>query len=721
MSNTPGYASVQDSIPEVIVPNVDPTVFTSRAPQPSLSQSYINFREHMYGKFQATDHSTPEQTILDIQFLVPQNNIFQFLAWSINDRQCDVIGSISIGSTIYPIRHGKATMYPFSGSYTSAVFFQYRLVLTDPTDPSKSLYFYGEKIARPWTFGLGLIANGWRIWENVSQQYCFLFTVNERNQLATLKGKATLAIDPIEYPQDQVFGVRTPKTFFLFYFLILALWFAMLTFNIVRTHINSNGREFTNYWTSSRGSFRADRKQYLNWDHSVKIPINSARYLQPHSVPEIRQMLQRLVTEKASVRLVGSGHTFNTELLLPRQGQYMLELSNMRRILELNFEERYVIVEGGVQLRRLVEVLHDHGYTLINHGAYLVQTVAGALSTGTHGTSGGWQLRGGETFKDDVGLGSLVTVVLGGEFVTVDGVVPLTDDKITTLGLFGVLAKVKLQIVPIEQNYLRQDQDWTAHSECLNYDYLAQQLQQNCLMEIRGPTGGSKAAVYKYNRVASISWFQSIYNLFLRFGLLLFYELSNLWMPVFLFRVSYCLLTQYLHWFPQIDVNSWAITKDYAPRHEETEWAIPFERDAVGRTLEVLKRVVNEGDSNARTLLGEFHLRFDLPTKPWLAPSSARHTMYVDLNFPHSNRSEKISKIYAQWQDALQSAVPEARPHWSKRYHVEQAAPLFKANYPNLPKFLALINQAAARSPVFLNQPWAVDAGFVGTPKGEGQ
>jgi hypothetical protein len=256
----------------------------------------------------------------------------------------------------------------------------------------------------------------------------------------------------------------------------------------------------------------------------------------------------------------------------------------------------------------------------------------------------------------------------------------------------------------------------------LNFDYLSQQLQSNYLLEIRGPTGGSKAAVYKYSLVDSIGWFQSIYNLFLRFGLFVFYLLGNLWMPVSLFRLSYALLTKYLHFFPQIDVNSWTITKDYAPVHEETEWAIPFDRESVTKALAVLKTVVNEGDKNAKSLLGEFHLRFDLPTTPWIAPSSGRHTMYIDLNYPLSNNIDKIKQIYAQWEVALPRAVPKCRPHWSKWYNVKQAAPLFHANYPSLPDFLALVQKAAAKSPVFLNSPWAVEAGFVGTKAdGEGK
>jgi hypothetical protein len=193
-------------------------------------------------------------------------------------------------------------------------------------------------------------------------------------------------------------------------------------------------------------------------------------------------------------------------------------------------------------------------------------------------------------------------------------------------------------------------------------------------------------------------------------------------MPVFLFRLSYALLTQFLHLFPQIDVNSWTITKDYAPRHEETEWAIPFERESVTRALAVLKQIVNEGDHNAQTLLGEFHLRFDLPTTPWMAPSSGRHTMYIDLNYPLSNREEKISKIYDQWQVALSRAVPECRPHWSKRYHVQAAAGLFSRNYPHFKEFCKLIHNEAVKAtyPVFLSNPWAYDAGFLPTAK-EGQ
>ena len=688
MSNTAGYNSVEKSLPLEIIPNYPTQPFTG-------TNELFRFQEHMYG-----ENAANEEVILDIQFHIFETNFFQFPSQS---RDYQITGQVIVDSAVFNIIDGISTLYPFAGSYTSAVFFQYRLNLELK---GEKYFFYGEKTAKPWTFGLGLIQNCWRIWENLSSQKCWIYRVSRNSNQLELVHSLELKIRPLEYPKDQIFGIRTITSNLLFSILIILWWFFVLTFNILRTHVNSNCREITNYWTSKAGLFKDDR--YSNWDNSFHIAVSRENFLKPANVQEVHEAVARVraAGKNASLRLVGSGHTFHPDLLSPDNhfltaGQrnnkiFLLELSNMRRILKLNLKEEWVEVEGGIQLRRLVEVLHDHGLTLGNHGAYLVQTIAGALSTGTHGTSGRF------TKLNDQGTPSILEAVLSGEFITETGIVALTPQNIVTLGLVGVLVKVRLRVEKI--NYLRQKQVWTPVSR-INYYYLQTLLydQRNKFVEIRGPTEGTHAAVYLYQDVDSISPLQTIYNFYLRYGLVLLYELAAYRVPVWFYRFSYALLTIFLSYFPQIDVNSWALTKDYAPPHEETEWAIDFDNEYdVERALQVLQEVVNNNnDPIASSLSGEYHLRFDIATKSWLAPSFGRRTLYIDLNYPISNPAVRITRIYQNWQSALQAAVASARPHWSKRYDIQQVRQSLPNLYPSLRDFRQFVSLATLEDSIF--------------------
>ena len=85
----------------------------------------------------------------------------------------------------------------------------------------------------------------------------------------------------------------------------------------------------------------------------------------------------------------------------------MLRLDRMNRVLEVDRDAGLAKVEGGIVIRDLSEALAREGLALENLGDIDVQTVAGAISTATHGT--------GERF------GNISAQVEALELVTADG------------------------------------------------------------------------------------------------------------------------------------------------------------------------------------------------------------------------------------------------------------------------------------------------------------
>ena len=64
----------------------------------------------------------------------------------------------------------------------------------------------------------------------------------------------------------------------------------------------------------------------------------------------------------------------------------MLDLSGMRRVLAVDGSD--VTVEAGITLHDLGEELRARGLAMENQGDVDPQTLAGAISTATHGTGG---------------------------------------------------------------------------------------------------------------------------------------------------------------------------------------------------------------------------------------------------------------------------------------------------------------------------------------------
>ncbi|PRH80999.1 FAD-linked oxidoreductase [Streptomyces solincola] len=130
--------------------------------------------------------------------------------------------------------------------------------------------------------------------------------------------------------------------------------------------------------TASRTRSRAT---WRNWAGTVAArPEREAR---PASVEELADTVRTAAAEGLRVKTVGTGHSFTaiaaTDGVLIRPDL----LTGIRRI---DRQAMTVTVESGTPLKRLNAALAREGLSLTNMGDIMEQTVAGATSTGTHGT-----------------------------------------------------------------------------------------------------------------------------------------------------------------------------------------------------------------------------------------------------------------------------------------------------------------------------------------------
>src|SRR3954470_13154030 len=122
---------------------------------------------------------------------------------------------------------------------------------------------------------------------------------------------------------------------------------------------------------------------WLNWagDQSCR----PARILWPRSRDELAEVVAAAAEAGEKVRVAGSGHSF-TEAALT-EGT-MVRLEGLGGIEDAHRESGLVRVGGGTVLADLNEQLARLGLAMENLGDIDRQTIAGAISTGTHGTGG---------------------------------------------------------------------------------------------------------------------------------------------------------------------------------------------------------------------------------------------------------------------------------------------------------------------------------------------
>jgi hypothetical protein len=137
------------------------------------------------------------------------------------------------------------------------------------------------------------------------------------------------------------------------------------------------------------------QKRRRRWRNQARTQsVDPLGVFRPQSCDDIVAIVQRAEEEGVSVRAVGSRHSWSDVALGPG---YVLRPDGLTRPLDLEENllrgprddppERLVRVEAGMRIRDLNRWLdHEHGLALSNMGGYDGQTVAGVISTSTHGS-----------------------------------------------------------------------------------------------------------------------------------------------------------------------------------------------------------------------------------------------------------------------------------------------------------------------------------------------
>jgi L-gulono-1,4-lactone dehydrogenase len=124
-----------------------------------------------------------------------------------------------------------------------------------------------------------------------------------------------------------------------------------------------------------------DSHGWSNWAGNQH--AQAARVVHPDSTEAVAEAVRAAAAEGLTVKAVGAGHSFTAAAAT--EG-VRLELDRLAGLVSVNASERLVTAQAGMPLRVLNRVLAQHGLAMPNLGDIDSQSIAGAISTGTHGT-----------------------------------------------------------------------------------------------------------------------------------------------------------------------------------------------------------------------------------------------------------------------------------------------------------------------------------------------
>ena len=388
----------------------------------------------------------------------------------------------------------------------------------------------------------------------------------------------------------------------------------------------------------------------------------AARLHEPETIEEV----QEIVRSSPSLRVLGSGHSFND--IADTTGD-LVSLARLPRRFELDRAAGTVTVDGGVRYGELCGPLEAAGFALHNLASLPHISVAGACATATHGS--------GDR------SGNLATAVSAMEVVTASGeIVAFDRDRdpdafhgaVVSLGGLGAVTSLTLELQPTFR--MRQDlyEDLPLARAVDHFDEITASAESVSLFtEWRGPVFEQ---VWFKRRVPDNDTFEPLPAMF---------GATRATAPIHpIKRMSAAALTEQLGvpgpWHERMP----HFRMDHTPSSGaelQTEYLVP--RRHAAAALLAIDRVRDR----FAALLQISEVRTIAADSLWMSTAFGRASVAIHFTW-HPDRAA-VLRVLPAIEDAL--APFEPRPHWGKLFTMSAEA--IQATYERLPQFVDLVQR----------------------------
>jgi FAD/FMN-containing dehydrogenase len=203
---------------------------------------------------------------------------------------------------------------------------------------------------------------------------------------------------------------------------------------------------------------------WMNWAGNVRATPRIV--VTPGSRAELRAAVVEAARRGETMRVAGAGHSFAP--LCVTDGT-LLDLSRLAGVERVDAETGAATIWAGTRIADLGEPLLAQGRALANQGDIDRQAIAGAVSTGTHGT-------GRKHGSFSAAVRAVELMCPDGELIAIDAAQPERLRAVAlSLGLLGVLTRVTLATVPAYK--LRERTRSVPFDDCLD-GFLAEETSQ---------------------------------------------------------------------------------------------------------------------------------------------------------------------------------------------------------------------------------------------------
>ena len=384
--------------------------------------------------------------------------------------------------------------------------------------------------------------------------------------------------------------------------------------------------------------------------------------------------LIEIIKAHDKIRVVGTGHSWNG-ICLTNEALVNLDLFN--QVIDLEKAKLQIKVQPGIKLWQLNEFLDRHGLALQNLGSISEQSVAGAISTGTHGTGINYRILGSQ-------IEEFWLIKADGEKILIhkDRDKELFDLALVNLGCLGVISSITLNVVPA---FNLHDATTIANFDSI-IDKLDELVAGTDHFKLWWFPHTEEVVVYRYTRTQNPvndsrlrQWFMdelvsvNAYRLMLKIG-----SINRDWRK----RINKALVQKFIKPLDRVEKIFKVFNVPEPPLHRETEWA--FDIGIAKNVLRDYKQMINASKHRINFLQ---EIRFTKADDFALSPCYRRNTLWLGAynadNFGWEALLADFEVIAKQYN---------GRPHWGKEFRTADRGYL-QSVYPRLNDFGLLRKQ----------------------------
>ncbi|KAL1663320.1 D-arabinono-1,4-lactone oxidase-domain-containing protein [Schizophyllum commune] len=417
---------------------------------------------------------------------------------------------------------------------------------------------------------------------------------------------------------------------------------------------------------------------YTNWARTFGCKPQAI--YEPENEYQCELALELARREGKVVRAAGVGHSpsdvaCTTEL--------MIRMTRLNRVLEVNAEKKWVVAQGGIVLHDLHAQLAQHGLAMRNVGSISDQTLAGIITTASHGS-------GMEFGVFSTNVLALTILLANGARVTCSASEhsDLFYASLSGLGGTGLLLEIKLEVEDAFR--LKEVADSVPFDMALDdFDAIMTSTQHPRLWWFPASDTVRKSSSDRTHepRTDSGNWFWDVLVGFHLVHLLLF--IARYYRDL---NLAVCRFVTWLGRPPlsRVDDSHKIFNIDCLFLQYTTEWAIPYENSQAA--LREMRTWLQREIASADGLRSHFpiEIRVSAADEIWMSPSYGHRTTWIGIvQYKPYGFEVPYQELFRGFEDIV--IRHGGRPHWAKAHNMRPDD--LRALYPRFDDFVRVLDE----------------------------